>query len=71
MAVIQEKNKKKWTNDGRSWYYTYSFIDEYGNRQRSRSKLYKTKKEAKEEEAINILRSCFGLVFVKNNVFLS
>ena len=56
MAIIQEKNKNKWTSDGRSWYYTYSFIDEYGNRQRSRSKLYKTKKEAKEEEAINILK---------------
>ena len=56
MAVIQEKNKNKWTSDGRSWYYTYSFIDEYGNRQRSRSKLYKTKKEAKEEGAINILK---------------
>lgn len=56
MAVIQEKNKSKWTKDGRCWYYTYSFIDEYGNRQRSRSKLYKTKKEAKEEEAINMLK---------------
>lgn len=56
MAVIQEKNKSKWTNDGRSWYYTYSYIDEYGKRQRSRSKLYKTKKEAKEEEAINMLK---------------
>lgn len=56
MAFIQEKNKNKWTNDGRSWYYTYSYIDEHGDRKRSRSKLYKTKKEAKEEEAINILK---------------
>ena len=50
MPVYQEKDKKKWTKDGRSWYYKCYYINIYGNSKRKVSKLYKTKKEAQEAE---------------------
>lgn len=56
MAVYQEKDKSKWTKDGRSWYYKFSYKDDdyYKKHKRNpekKSKLFKTKKEALEEEA--------------------
>ena len=56
MAVLQEKNKKKWTKDGRSWYFTYIYIDENGNKRRSSSKLFESKAVAKKEEALHLLK---------------
>lgn len=53
MAILQ--NKDKATKDGRSWYYTYSYIDENGNKKRTASKMFKTKEEAKREEAVYLL----------------
>lgn len=56
MAILQEKNKNNWTSDGRSWYYTYNYIDENGNKKRSKSKLFKTKKECENEHALFLLK---------------
>lgn len=50
MAVYQEKNKKKWTKDGRSWYFRVPYIDLTGKRKQHWSCFYLTKKEAQEGE---------------------
>lgn len=50
MPVYQEKNKNKWTKDGRSWYFKCYYTDMYGNRKQKVSKMFKTKSEAKENE---------------------
>ena len=50
MAVIQEKNKSKWTKDGRSWYFDTYYINEFGEKKEKKSKLYKLKKEAETAE---------------------
>jgi len=52
MAAFQEKNKKKWTKDGRSWYFKVYYIDIEGNKQRKVSKLFFKKSEAEEAERI-------------------
>lgn len=51
MAVYQEKDKKKWTKDGRKWYFMV-----YKDSSKYKSKKYFTKKEAQDEEAIFILK---------------
>ena len=51
MAVYQEKDKKKWTKDGRSWYYLCYYTNIYGERKQKESKKYLTKKDAKMAEA--------------------
>jgi len=50
MAVIQEKNKKKWTKDGRSWYFDTYYLDMYGNKKEKKSKYYRLRKEAEAAE---------------------
>ena len=50
MAIYQEKNKKKWTKDGRSWYFRVYYTDIYGNRKQKVSKLYMRKPLAREAE---------------------
>jgi len=50
MAVYQEKDKSKWTKDGRSWYFRCYYTDMYGNRKQKVSKMYSRKKDAEEEE---------------------
>ena len=50
MPVYREKNKKKWTKDGRSYYFRCYYTDMYGNRKQKESKLYKLSSEAKEAE---------------------
>lgn len=52
MAIYQEKDKRKCTKDGRSWYYLCYYKNLYGENKRKKSKLFKTKKEASEEERI-------------------
>ena len=49
MAVMQVK-KNEITKDGRSWIFYCYVSDVYGNKTRYKSKKYKTKEEAKEEE---------------------
>ena len=55
MPVYREKNKKKWTKDGRSYYFKCYYNDIYGNRKQYKSKLYKLSSDAKaaEREFIN------------------
>ena len=50
MPVYREKNKKKWTKDGRSYYFKCYYTDIYGNRKQKESKLYKLSSEAKDAE---------------------
>ncbi len=50
MSVIQEKNKNKWTRDGRSWSFRVYYKDIRGIRRQHQSIMYKTKKEAIEAE---------------------
>lgn len=50
MAIYQEKKQNKITKDGRSWYYKTYYTDMYGKRKQKVSKMYKTKKEAKDAE---------------------
>ncbi len=57
MPVYQEKNKSKQTKDGRSWYYRTYYEDMYGNRKQKVSKLYFTKKEAKDAEAEFLIKA--------------
>ena len=57
MAVIQEKNKKKWTKDGRSWYFDTYYLDIYGNKKEKKSKYYRLRKEAEAAER-DFLRNC-------------
>lgn len=51
MAVYREKDKKKWTKDGRSYYFRIWYTDMYGNKKQKQSKLYKVKKEAEDAES--------------------
>ena len=55
MAIYQEKNKNKWTKDGRSWYYRTYYETLQGERKQKVSKLYLTKREATEQERVFLL----------------
>ncbi len=55
MAIYQEKNRQKWTKDGRSWYYKCYYTDMYGNRKQKVSKLHLRKKDAEEAERIFLI----------------
>lgn len=50
MAVFQEKNKKRWTKDGRKWYFKCYYSDLQGNKVCKKSKMFAKQSEAKEEE---------------------
>lgn len=50
MPVYREKNKKKWTKDGRSYFFKCQYEDAYGNKKTKKSKYYMTSKEAKDAE---------------------
>lgn len=50
MPVYREKNKEKWTKDGRSYYFKCYYTDSYGKRKQYESKLYNSSKEAKDAE---------------------
>ncbi len=60
MSVYQEKNKKLLPKNGNSWYYRCYYTDVYGKRKQKKSKKYKSKTIAKEEERIFLER-------IKNN----
>lgn len=57
--VYQEKNKNKWTKDGRKWYFKCYYTDMYGKRKQKVSKLYATKTEAQDEERLFIGKTNF------------
>ena len=48
MSVIKEKNPKKWTKDGRKWYFDVYYTDMYGNRKEKKSKMYKSSTQAEK-----------------------
>ena len=50
MAIYQEKDKKKWTKDGRKWYFML-----YKDGTKYKSKKYFTKEEATKGQSIFIL----------------
>ena len=50
MAVNQEKNKKKWTRDGRSWRFKIRYTALTGERKVHASKMFATKKDAQQAE---------------------
>lgn len=56
MAIVKEKNPKKWTKDGKKYYYTYSYVDEYGKRKRGRSKLF-SREEVKTEYSLFLTKN--------------
>lgn len=50
MAVYNEKNKKKWTKDGRHWYYIVHYTDAKGRKRERYSKMFIDRKTAEREE---------------------
>lgn len=50
MAVYNEKNKAKWTKDGRHWYYVITYTDIKGKKRYRYSKMYKDRATAEAEE---------------------
>ncbi len=69
MAVRQEKNKSKWTKDGRSWYFDTYYINEFGEKKEKKSKLFKLKREAEDAERIflNNIDNNYGTNSSKSN----
>ena len=56
MAVYNEKNKSKWTKDGRHWYFRVYYRDINGKPKHKESKMFSTKQEAEQEELLFITR---------------
>lgn len=56
MAVYNEKNKNKWTKDGRHWYFRKCYRDINGKLKYYRSKMFLTKIEAEQEELLFITK---------------
>lgn len=52
MAIYNEKNKNKWTKDGRHWYFTCYYRNIQGNKKQYKSKMFLTKQEAEKEELL-------------------
>lgn len=50
------KDIKNKTKDGRMWYFVSSYVDQNGNRKLYKSRKYKTQFEAKEQEALYLLK---------------
>lgn len=50
MAVYNEKDKTKWTKDGRHWYFRITYIDAKGKKRYYKSKKYKDRELAEAEE---------------------
>ncbi len=54
MPVYKTKNK---TKDGRQWYFATYYTDIFDNRKKYKSKKYASREEAKDEEALFIIKS--------------
>lgn len=50
MAVYNEKDKSKWTKDGRHWYYLIPYTDHTGKTRYKHSKKFKDRESAEAEE---------------------
>lgn len=50
MPVYEEKNKNKWTKDGRKYYFKTQYTDMYGKRKAKKSRMYKSRAAAKRSE---------------------
>lgn len=50
MPVYEEKDKSKWTKDGRRFYYRCYYTDKYGKRKQKESGMYKSRPAAKKAE---------------------
>lgn len=51
MPVYKEKSKKRWTKDGRTYYFREYYIDQYGVKKQYRSEYYIDREKAEEERA--------------------
>lgn len=51
MPVYKEKSKKRWTKDGRAYYFREYYIDQYGAKKQYRSEYYIDREKAEEERA--------------------
>ncbi len=60
MAVYNEKNKSKWTKDGRHWYYVKNYKDNLGKTKYYKSKMFLTRKEAEYDENIFINKNNYS-----------
>ncbi len=56
MAVYNEKDKSKWTKDGRHWYFRKSYRALNGKLKYYRSKMFTTKQEAEQEELLFVTK---------------
>ena len=52
MAVYNEKDKSKWTKDGRHWYFVCYYTNAKGIKKQYKSKMFFTRKEAECEELL-------------------
>ena len=52
MAVYNEKNKSKWTKDGRHWYFIITYNDINGKKRYRHSKKYKDKESAEKAQLL-------------------
>ena len=51
MAVYNEKDKTKWTKDGRHWYFIRNYKDINGKTRNKQSKMYLSQKDAEKAES--------------------
>ena len=73
MAVYNEKDKSKWTKDGRHWYFRKSYRDFNGKLRYYKSKMFATKQEAEQEELLFVTKrdnpTLVKFVVVANDYF--
>ena len=56
MPIYKEKNKKRWTKDGRAHYFREYYIDQYGNKKQYHSEYYKDYETADKARAKWLLK---------------
>ena len=56
MAVYNEKDKSKWTKEGRHWYFRKSYKSFNGKIKYYKSKMFLTKQEAEQEELLFVTK---------------
>ena len=50
MPVYEERDRSRWTKDGRKFYFKCPYTDMYGKRKQKKSKMYKSRPAAKKAE---------------------
>jgi len=63
--VYQEKDKSKWTQDGRSWFFRCYYDDVFGERKQKKSQKYFKKSEAQsaEREFLSSIKKTSSILF--------